>query len=114
MNESSKIYELLVDTLIMVCPDITIVSDSDIEDYLSELEGDYYTFFDIASLSQLYLNGLLSENQMNKIVELKNTINEIPLMFWNVECFQKEIYWKKARQLANDILNSLGISKRQI
>ena len=114
MTELSRVYNLLVDVLIMVCPDFNIISDSEIEDYLSELEGDYYTFFDTISLLPLQEGGILTKNQMNNIVELKNLINRIPVALWNKDDFKKDAYWEEARKCSNDILNSLGISKRQI
>lgn len=103
-------FDLLVDTLIMVCPDFNTTSDSEIEEYLSELEGDYYSFFDKVSLMPLCKNGILTENQMNSIVDLKNIINSIPPALWNKESFQNNSKWKIASELSNNILNSLGIS----
>ena len=114
MIELLKVYNLLVDALIMVCPDFNIISDSEIEDYLSELEGDYYTFFDMISLLPLQQDGMLTKDQMNNIAELKNVISKIPVDLWNKDAFRKDIYWEEARKRSNDILNSLGVFKRQI
>jgi hypothetical protein len=112
--ELSKKYNLLVDTLIMACPTIGIISDDDIGDYLEELEGDYYTFFDHINLVDLHNAGVLNDLQMKNIVSLKQMIGNIPTSLWQIEAVKTDVYWTEVRQSANEILNSIGISRRKL
>lgn len=74
----------------MICPDLNVISGIEIEDYLSELEGDYYTFFDIVGLLPLHQGGMLTADQMNNIAELKNVINKIPVALWHKDAFRND------------------------
>ncbi|MGN8055097.1 hypothetical protein ACTJKN_02415 [Pedobacter sp. 22163] len=114
MIELSNVHNLLVDALIMVCADLNAISDSDVEDYLRELEGDYYTFFDMSNLLPLQEGGMLTRDQIDNIAALKIVINKIPVALWNKDAFRNDSHWEEARKLSNSILNSLGVSKRQI
>ena len=109
-----KTYDFLIDTLIMVCPDYTIVTDDKIEGYLQELEGDFYTFFDYNSLSLLFNGGILNTDQVNEITRLKSMLLGIPANFWNLKSFKEDTKWKDCRFLATKVLNSLGIEKRKV
>ncbi len=113
-TDISKKYDLLIDTLIMSCSDLGVTTTDEIEDYLEELEGDYYTFFDRANLIELYNAGLLNDWQLEKIGLLKNKIGDIPVSFWNEKSFKIEPQWSEVRILSNHILNSIGITKRKI
>lgn len=109
----SKIYELLVDSLIMICSDSTISSDT-VEEYLSELEGDYYTFFDRANTMSLYEAKILDMKQVDMVALLKDSINSMPKNVWNPQDFRENAAWEKARKLAEDILKQLGVERRAI
>ncbi|NOW95866.1 hypothetical protein [Mucilaginibacter sp. SG564] len=107
-------YNLLIDTLIMVSPDFEKITKKEIEGYIEELEGDYYTFFDHINLIPLQNLGLLNDFHIEQITILKHIISNIPAHLWNNADFRDNSMWMKAREVADNLLSSLGVSKRII
>ena len=117
MNVDSKIfnlYILLIDTLIRICAAFESTVDEEIEDYLEELEGDYYTFFDKINIIPLQKANLLTDIQFEMIVTLKKDISSISPNLWNKVSIKKDLLWNKVVKEADDILNSLDVSRRKV
>jgi len=104
-----ELYELLVDTLMMISPNLESATDDDIDGYLEELEGDYYTFLDLNAITPLREADLLTDQQVENITQLKAFMNTIAPSLWNISSFKKDVNWLNAREQANDILKSLNI-----
>ncbi len=111
-KENNELYDLLVDTLMMVNPDRKNPNPNEFEEHLVELEGDYYTFFHIDNLKKLQNENKLNLAQVNKIQKIRHLIENIEPALWNVQAFMFDKSWIEVSVLALDVLKSLGINKR--
>lgn len=109
-----RLYDYFIDTLIYSCPVFENLNDDSIDFYLAELEGDAHTFLFIDNLIKLKEAGMLDDVQVEKATYLREKIFAIPSGLWRKGPFQTDEQWRVVSLLANDILNSLGISKRKI
>ena len=104
----NKMYELLLSTLKMACPDLQIVSDDELKDNLEELEGDYYTFFYHDNLIPMVEKGLLNDTQVQNIELLRNLISNINSKSWNIDSFKTEDVWSEVRTMSKNILTNIN------
>ena len=109
-----KNYNLLVDTLLMASPDITRLDDDKLNNYLEELEGDYYTFLDMGTTELLVNEKIINISQQEAIFQIKLEINKIKPEFWNIESFKTDVQWINVSLASKEVLKSMGIQKTKI
>ncbi|MET3981611.1 hypothetical protein ABIB62_004227 [Mucilaginibacter sp. UYP25] len=102
-----KLHDLLINTLNIITPNLSETSDSKLDYYLEELEGDYYTFLDYNNVKLLFESNLLSSDHVEKITKLKVMINDLPTSLWNTTSFRLDLRWKEIQSAAHNILESL-------
>jgi hypothetical protein len=90
------------------------LSDDIIAEALDELEGDYIAFMHENTLSWLSEIKVLTDHQVMLIKGLREKIDKIPPFLWNVESYRNSKEWSETRKIAENILSSLGIVKRQV
>lgn len=109
-----KLYDRFIDTLIYACPVFDNLSEDRILDYLEELESDTHTFLHNDNLIKLKAVGMLNDLQIARTTHLRAKITAIPDDQWHIGAFRSGEEWRQVSLLANEILNSLGILKREI
>ncbi|MBL4669153.1 MAG: hypothetical protein JKY30_07810 [Flavobacteriales bacterium] len=77
---------------------------SSIQFQLEELEGDYHTFFHEDNLQDLCNDGLISDELVVRVREIKNRIDNIDSLLWNPMDFINSEEWKEVRGIAVGIL----------
>lgn len=107
-------YNLLIDTLIMSSPDFDIISDTELEEYLEELEGDYYAFLHDNNVQIFVKMGLLTTSEAAKIVQVRALIENIVPELWKINSFKVNEDWIRVHALAKEIRESLGVKKGKI
>jgi len=99
-------YELLVSTLnLILLPvrEIGIPYSDTLMSCLEELEGDYYTFLNEKYVYELWENGMLSENAVDIIKDIRLKIECIAQNKWNVKDFVIDKSWKEVRERVVDL-----------
>jgi hypothetical protein len=78
-----------------------------IADYLTELEGDSYTFLNSDNLRKLKNDGLIPENVFNLSLELSKKIELLPTELWNVKSYKESKEWGAIHSLAQIIYSAM-------
>jgi hypothetical protein len=56
--------------------------------------------------------GKIDHTLKSELLEFKKKVNEIPSEYWEYESIENHEYWQSIRELANALLEKLGISRR--
>jgi hypothetical protein len=96
---------LLIDTLKLISIPLELANDLEIADNLEELEGDAYTFLHHVNILPLNEAGIISEYIMNEIVSLREKINLVDRLLWNVDSFRSCKVWEEIRRKSRELLS---------
>ena len=105
-------YANLIDTLILfLLPEKELNTDYHflIQNRLSEIEGDYYTFLHENNLAILNSEGLITQDNAKKIKQVRSMVSGIEKELWTPQSFVNNIKWQSVRNLVKEILNSIEI-----